>query len=135
MKKPITLLIIAYTLNLIDYCQTKYVVSHFGLNAELNQFARFLFSAGYAEIIKLIAPIILLAALGLIVKLDKTFIWTAYFVVILYSLVVLHNSAIIIILIGGKPMNTICIVCTVITALSAIACGMLCAYYKHLKKK
>lgn len=32
-------------------------------------------------------------------------------------------------------MNTILIVCAVITTLSAIACGALLALYKHEKKK
>ena len=27
------------------------------------------------------------------------------------------------------------IICAVVTTLSAAACGALCAYYKHLKKK
>lgn len=32
-------------------------------------------------------------------------------------------------------MTTICIVCAVITTISAIACGAFCAYYKHLTKR
>lgn len=32
-------------------------------------------------------------------------------------------------------MTTISIICAIITTLSAMACGGLCAYYKHLKKK
>ena len=31
-------------------------------------------------------------------------------------------------------MTTIMIVCAIVTTLAAMACGGLCAYYKHLKK-
>ncbi len=96
MIKTIILLIITYILNLIDYWQTMYAISLFGLSVELNPVTRFLFKHNCAGEVKIIVPIILLTALGFIVKAEKENIWAVYFVVIFYFLLILHNFAMLI---------------------------------------
>jgi hypothetical protein len=96
MIKTIILLIITYIFNLIDYAQTICAISHFGLSTELNPIVRFLFKHNCIGIVKIIVPIILLTALGFIIKAEKENIWMVYFIVIFYFLVILHNFAMLI---------------------------------------
>ena len=92
----IVLLIAIYILNIIDYWQTKYAIWHFGLRVEANPIVRFLFKHNCAEIVKFIIPLVLLIWLGFIIKADKKCIWIAYFLIVFYFLLVLHNFAIFI---------------------------------------
>lgn len=95
MIKVIILLVVTYIFNLIDYVQTIYAIHFFGLSAELNPIVRVLFECGYADEVKIFAPLILLTALGFIVWADRRNIWVVYCAVIPYSLLILHNFAII----------------------------------------
>ena len=96
MTKTIVLLILTYIFNLIDYVQTTCAISHFGLSVELNPIVRFLFQHHCAEIVKLIAPIILLVIIGFMVKAEKKNIWAVYVLAAIYFLVILHNFVILI---------------------------------------
>ena len=96
MIKTIILLITTYIFNLIDYWQTMYAISHFGLGVEANPIARFLFEHNCAEAVKLIVPLIILIILGFIVKIERKMIWAVYFLTAWYLLAILHNFAMLI---------------------------------------
>lgn len=87
----VTLLIVIYILNLIDYCQTAYAIQHFGLGVEINPIMRFIFRHNCEIVFKVILPAILLIALGFIVKVDRKQIWKVYFLAALYFLLITHN--------------------------------------------
>ena len=84
-------LILIYILNLIDYWQTMYVVRLCGIGAELNPIGRFLLENNCGWVVKLIVAPILLATMGIIIRTERKWSWAAYFMLILYALVVSSN--------------------------------------------
>ena len=67
----ITLLILTYIFNIIDYCQTTYAIQCFGLQVELNPVVRFLFEHNCAMAVKLTVPALAFTGLGWMVKIDR----------------------------------------------------------------
>ena len=91
MISTIISLIIIYLLNLIDYFQTRYVISIFGLGVEANPIGRFLFEHNLAWPVKiLVVPILLLIA-GYVVKVNRKLVWMVYLLLVLYLFVVTSN--------------------------------------------
>ena len=68
MTIPIVLLSLIYILNLIDYFQTVYLTSLFGIGVEINPIAAFLITNGYWDIVKLLIIPLLLIAMWLIIR-------------------------------------------------------------------
>jgi len=91
MTIPIILLSLIYILNLIDYFQTAYLTSLFGISVEINPVAAFLITNGYWDIIKLLIIPLLIIAMWLIIRQDKQLKWFPLIVVIIYSFVVINN--------------------------------------------
>lgn len=91
----IMILIFYYVLNIVDYLQTIFMISHFGLACELNPIARILFEHNCAWAVKLVLPLILAIEIGCLIKKDPAVIWAVYIVTLLYLLVVLHNFCMI----------------------------------------
>ena len=85
-----TLLIAICILNCIDYQQTVYAVSAFGLGVEANPVARILFEMGY-EWVKLVIVPAALILLGIIIKIDRRNIWTAWILLATYIAIVTNN--------------------------------------------
>lgn len=92
----IILLIIIYLLNVVDYVETTYLIQHFGTAVEGNPIMHYLFENSYALAVKLIVPAILLLICGIIVKIDKTYIWAPCVLFTFYLYLVIHNFAIIV---------------------------------------
>lgn len=90
------LLVAIYVLNLIDYGQTVYAIHLAGLQVEANPIGRFLFENNYEWVAKFIVLPLLLIALGLIIKTDKRFIWGAWWLLIHFTIVVIHNFIVLI---------------------------------------
>ena len=90
MLIPIILIII-YALNIIDYFQTAYTISLFGIGVEANPIGRFLFENNCAWVMKIIITPILLFAMGVIVKLDKKQAWAVWLLLITYICLVVSN--------------------------------------------
>lgn len=141
MIKIIISLIAIYILNVIDYFQTIYAVQLFGLGIEINPIVRFLFENN-CEWIKLILIPILLVIQGIIVRKNKKQSWAVYLLLIGFSFVVTNNFIVLWrlqvlneFIKESLAMIITMVVCAIITGVSAIACGALCAYYKHLKNK
>jgi hypothetical protein len=95
MTKIIILLIITYLLNLIDCAQTLHVVQLFGIGVEANPIARFMFEHNCALMPKLVVVPIALTLMGIIIRIDKRFIWAAYCLLIFYVYIVVHNFAVL----------------------------------------
>ena len=95
MIVTIILLVATYILNLIDCAQTVYAIQLFGIGIEANPIARFMFEHNCALVVKLVAVPIALAVMGLIIRIDKRFIWAAYCVLIFYVYIVVHNFAVL----------------------------------------
>lgn len=93
---PIILLILTYILNIVDYQQTVYAIQLFGLQVELNPIGRFMLGNGTAWIFKLIIVPIMLAIIGLFVKIDRKQIWAVYFVFIAFFVLVVYNFCVLI---------------------------------------
>lgn len=90
----IILLIATSILNVIDYLQTTYAVQLLGVKVEANPIGRFLFKYN-CEWIKLIIVPILLAVIGLVIKVDKRYAWVAWLLLIFYIAVVVNNFVIL----------------------------------------
>lgn len=91
MGQCIILLLLAYIFNLIDCWQTLCAVEAFGLRVEANPIARWLFEHDCAVEVKIILPAMLFTLIGIIVKFEKRHIWAAWFITILYFIVVINN--------------------------------------------
>lgn len=91
MLVPIILLVAIYILNIIDYQQTVYAVNLAGLSVEINPVGRFLLSQDCAGIVKIFIVPVVLFAIGYIVKLDKKQIWAVYFLLVLFTCLVVNN--------------------------------------------
>ena len=91
MIVSIILLIIVAILNVVDYVQTFYAIQSFGVGIEANPIGRFLFEHNCAYMTKLILVPIALVIIGCIIRSDKRFSWTAYFLVIFYLGVIINN--------------------------------------------
>ena len=88
----IILLILLYTLNIIDYCQTISVVSFCGLAAELNPVAHFLLENNCAWVFKILLFPIGLIVLERINRIEKKIaIWAICLLLAMYSVVVINN--------------------------------------------
>lgn len=92
----IAILIITYILNVIDYLETAYIIKYYGTYAEGNPIMRYFFENNCALGAKLIVPAILLTIIGLIVKIDRTYIWAPCVLFAFYLYLVIHNFAIIV---------------------------------------
>ena len=91
MIRLVVLLILIYLFNIVDYCQTVYAISNFGLGVELNPIARFFFEHDRAWSFKLVVTMLFLIAIGIIVKIDRKQIWAVYFLTAFYFLLIVHN--------------------------------------------
>jgi hypothetical protein len=91
MTRVIISLIAIYALNIVDYFQTIYAVRLCGIRAELNPIGRFLLENNCGWVVKIIVAPILLATMGIIIRTERKWSWAAYFMVILYTLVVASN--------------------------------------------
>lgn len=137
------LLIAIYILNIIDYLQTAYGIQMLGIGVELNPIGRFCFEHNCALPVKLIGMLIVLIVIGFItIKIEPIYICASFILFVFYVAVVWHNfvqleqvGILNFNQLEEKMMTTIAIVCAIVTTVSAIATGALCAYYKHLKKK
>lgn len=139
MTRTIILLVITYLLNVVDYFQTTYAVSEFGIAVEFNPFARYLFQTDCAALIKLLLPAILLILLGIIVKIDRSCMWSVYTAFTL-ALVVVTNNFIVLFQLGVierldiHTLSTLIVVLAVVAVALAAACGTLVAICKHSRK-
>ena len=138
-KPMITIsLILIYILNLIDYWQTMYVVRLCGIGAELNPIGRFLLENNCGWVVKLIMVPIVLTIMGATIRKERAWSWTAYFLLVFYSGVVLSNFNMLFRIRAfweESIMTTLCITLAVCAAISSMICGLLSALYKHAKKK
>lgn len=85
------LLSIIYILNIIDYLQTIYAINLLGTGVEANPIGRLLFENNAAWVPKFIMAPVILITIGLIVKIDRRQIWAVYLLLIVYTILVLHN--------------------------------------------
>ena len=90
-----TILIITYILNVIDYLETLYLIQHYGIAVEGNPIMRYLFDNNYAWIAKLIVPAILLLVCGVVMRKDKTYKQPICVAIAFYLFLVMHNLSII----------------------------------------
>ena len=90
-----TILIITYILNVIDYFETLYLIQRFGIAVEGNPIMRYLFENNCAWVAKLVVPAILLLVCGIIMKKDKTLLKPIGFVSTAYLFLVIHNLSVI----------------------------------------
>ena len=91
MTRVIVSLIAIYALNIVDYFQTIYAVRLCGIGVEANPIGRFLLENNCGWVVKLIVAPILLATMGIIIRTERKWSWAAYFMLILYTLVVASN--------------------------------------------
>lgn len=91
MTKVIVSLVATYILNIVDYLQTIYAVRLCGTGVELNPIGRFLLENNCGWVVKIIVAPILLATMGIIIRTERKWSWAAYFMLILYALVVASN--------------------------------------------
>ena len=89
-----TILIITYILNVIDYLETLYLIQHYGIAVEGNPIMRYLLENNCAWV-KLILPAILLLFCGIAMRKDKTYIAPVYVAFAFYLFLAIHNLAII----------------------------------------
>ena len=87
----IILLIVIYILNIVDYCQTIYATRILGMGVEANPIARFFLENNCDGIFKLVVVPIILTMIGLIIWIDRRKIWGAYFLLVYFCCVVIHN--------------------------------------------
>ena len=140
MTRTIILLVITYLLNVVDYFQTTYAVSEFGLDVEANPIARYLLTTDHATLIKLLLPAILLMLLGIIVRVDKRCAWFAYAAFTLNLVVVINNFIVLFKLgvierLNTEILSTLVVVMGVVLVVLSAGVGALLAYCKHLRKK
>lgn len=137
------LLIAIYILNIIDYLQTAYGIQMLGVGIELNPIGRFCFEHNCALPVKLVGILIVLIVVGFItIKIEPICVCASFILFVFYVAVVWHNfvqleqvGILNFNKLEDKMMTTIMIICAIVTTVSAISFGGLCAYYKHLKKK
>ena len=91
-----TILIITYILNVIDYLETLYLIRHFGTEVEGNPIMRYMFENNLAIQAKLIIPAVLLLLCGLITKNNKTLLRPIGIATAYCLFLVIHNLALII---------------------------------------
>lgn len=87
----IILIVLIYTLNLIDYFQTVYAIDLFGLGIEANPIAIFMFENNCASVAKLVGVPTLLAIMGFIVHKYRAMIWSIYILLAIYLGVIINN--------------------------------------------
>lgn len=92
-----TALLIAYTLNIIDYAITAYWVSLYGTEVEANPFMRWAFENNVAWAVKILAVGGLFALVGYLVKRYHKCAWAGKFLAVAYGLIVLYHCLLIII--------------------------------------
>lgn len=90
-----TILIITYILNVIDYLETLYLIQRYGIAVEGNPIMRFLFEHPYGWVAKLIVPAILFTICALLAIKDKRILYPVYIAAVVYVGIVLHNLNII----------------------------------------
>ena len=90
------ILLITYILNVIDYLETLYLIQHFGIAVEGNPIMRFIFENQYGWVAKLIVPLVLLSAYGIIMKKDKTLLRPIGIATAFYLFLVIHNLSAIV---------------------------------------
>jgi phosphoglycerol transferase MdoB-like AlkP superfamily enzyme len=90
-----TILIITYILNVIDYLETLYLIQHFGIAVEGNPIMRYLIENNCAWA-KLVVPAILLLICGIATWKDRTYIAPIYVAFAFYLFLVIHNLSIIV---------------------------------------
>ena len=90
-----TILIITYILNVIDYLETLYLIQHFGIAVEGNPIMSPLFESGYAWIAKLVIPAVLLIGYGIIARKDRRLIRPIYAATAVYLFLAIHNFSLI----------------------------------------
>jgi hypothetical protein len=91
MAIVIILLILIFALHIIDYFQTMYTISIYGIGVEANPIARFLIENNLGWASKFIAVPIMLAIMGFIVRKDRAMIWSLYILLAFYTAIVINN--------------------------------------------
>lgn len=81
-------LLIAYTLNIVDYLFTFYWVNLYGTEGEANPFMRWCFEHDIAWAVKIFAIGGVFCVLGYLVKRYPYTAWSGYFLAVVYALVV-----------------------------------------------
>ena len=84
-------LIIAYTLNVIDYLFTAYWVRLYGIEIEANPIARWLFTHDLAWAVKILAEGVLFVLLGYFITRNPKLAWVAYIPLTVYSALVVYH--------------------------------------------
>lgn len=138
MTRVIISLIAIYALNIVDYFQTIYAVRLCGIGVEINPIGRFLLENNCGWVVKLIMVPIVLTIMGATIRKERAWSWTAYFLLVFYSGVVLSNFNMLFRIRAfweESIMTTLCITLAVCAAISSMICGLLSALYKHAKKK
>ena len=87
-----TALIIAYTLNIIDYLFTLYWVHLYGYEIEANPIMRWAFENDIAWVVKIFAVGGLFALVGYLVKRHNKCRWSGVFLAVVYGLVLLYHG-------------------------------------------
>lgn len=85
-------LFIAYLLNIIDYLFTRHWVKLYGLSAEGNPFGRWLFENNLVGVVKFFGVGVLLAVLGICIRLKPKAAWVAYIPLVVYGLIDIYHG-------------------------------------------
>ena len=87
-------LLIAYILNIIDYLFTRHWVNLYGIEIEGNPFGRWLFENNLAGVVKFFGVGVLLAVMGICIRLKPKLAPIAYIPIVVYGLIVLYHLVI-----------------------------------------
>ena len=88
-------ILIAYTLNLLDYLLTAYWVTLYGTEIEGNPLMRWCFENNIAWAVKIFVVGGLMAVVGYLVKRYHKCRWSGIFLAVVYGLVLLYHGALI----------------------------------------
>lgn len=89
-------LLLAYTLNIIDYLFTSHWVNLYGLSAEGNPFGRWLFENNVAGIVKIFIVGGVFLLLGYLFKRYPKYKWVAYIPLVVYGVIAIYHIGILI---------------------------------------
>lgn len=88
-----SILFIAYALNVLDYALTAYWVRLYGTDIEANPLMRWAFENNIAWAVKIFAVGGLFALVGYLVKRYNKCAWAGKFLAVAYGLIVLYHMA------------------------------------------
>ena len=91
MIKVIISLITIYILNIIDYFQTAYAISLYGISVEYNPIARWLLINDLGFVVKAVGVPLILLGMGILAHHEKHCKWAIYILLVYYIFIVMHN--------------------------------------------